>query len=188
MNAFFLPDWDNLLQIVITAPLMYVFVIGCVRVMGIRSTSQMNSFDWIVTVAIGAIFASTVILKDTMLLEGMFSILLLLLLQYLLTTIVTSFSSTRKVLKATPQLLFFKGEFLEDNMRSERIIRSEIFAVIRRNGYKSTDDIYAIVLETNALISVIPNENDDKLGFSLADVNGLPDGLKKDLEARGEEE
>lgn len=187
MNSFFPPDWNNLLQIAITAPTVYVFLIVCVRMIGVRSTSQMNSFDWIVTVAIGSLFASTVILKDTMLVEGSFSMLLLLFLQYLLTNIVSRFESARKVIKATPQLLFFKGEFLEENMRNERIIRSEMFAVIRENGYKSINDIYAIVLETNAHISVIPNENDDELGFSLSDVNGLPDGLKQDLEARGEE-
>jgi len=188
MEVYFKPDWVNLAQIAITAPIMYVFVIIWIRLTGIRSTSQMNSFDWIVTVAIGSIFASTIIFKQMMVLEGMFSIVLLLVMQYTLTSIVSNFDYFRKVMKATPSLLFFEGKFLDDNMRKERIVRAEVFAVIRQQGYKSTDDIYAVVLETNANLSVIPNENNDELGFSLSDVDGLPKGLKEDLEARGEEE
>ena len=188
MEVYFKPDWVNILQILITAPIMYLYVIFWVRVIGIRSTSQMNSFDWIVTVAVGSVFASTIVFKQTMLIEGMVAIFVLLGLQYVLTYTVRRSQKVRNILKATPQLLFFDGKFLEENMRNERIVRSEVYAVIREAGYKSTDDVYAIVLETNAKMSVIPNENNDQLGFSLSDVDGLPDGLKKDLETRGEEE
>ena len=40
----------------------------------------MNSFDWIVTVAMGSLVASTIILKDISVLEGAFSIFLLLIM------------------------------------------------------------------------------------------------------------
>ena len=186
MFDFLTPDWDNILQIAVTAPLLYALVIVCVRVVGIRSTSQMNNFDWVVTVAIGGIFASTVILSETNLIEGTFGIAILLGLQFLFTRAARRWEVARKVLKATPQLLVFKGEFMEDNMRQQRVIRGEVYSAIRRRGYKNVGDIYAVVLENNAQLSVIPNDNDEALGFSLSDVDGLPDGLKDDLEEKGE--
>ena len=188
MFDFLLPDWSNMVQILVTAPVLYVLVIIAVRLSGNRSTSSMNNFDWIVTVAIGGIFASTVVLDETQLVEGTFGIAVLLGLQYLFTTATRRWEPVRKLLKATPQLLLFKGDFLEENMRRQRIIRGEVFAAIRDKGYKSVDDVYAVVLENNAQLSIIPNENNDDLGFSLADVDGLPPGLKEDLEARGEED
>lgn len=188
MPKFLFPDWENMLQVLITAPILYLLVIVGIRLVGNRSTSSMNNFDWIVTVAIGSLFASTIILEETTLWEGVFGIILLLLLQYLLTWGVKKWESWRKLLKATPQLLVFEGEFLDDNMIAERIIEGEVYAAIRANGYKSLNDIYAVVLETNAQLSVIPIDNNDQKGFSLANVGGLPDGLRKDLEQRGEED
>ena len=187
MFDFLQPDWDNFTQIIVTAPILYVLLIFCIRVSGNRSTSSMNNFDWIVTVAVGGIFASTVILDETTLPEGVFGIIVLLSLQYLFTTATRESERARVLLKATPQLLLFKGEFLYDNMEEQRVLRGEVYAAIRRQGYKSVDDIYAVVLENNAQLSVIPNENDDAPGFSLSDVDGLPEGLREDLEQRGEE-
>ena len=43
-----------------------------------------------------------------------------------------------------------------------------------------------MILETDATFSVIPKENDDQVRFSLADVEGLPNGLKEELEEKGD--
>jgi len=163
-------------------------VIALIRLMGIRSTSQMNNFDWIVTVAIGSIFASATILRETNLWEAVFGILLLLVLQFLVTKAQTKWEFSRVLLKATPQLLVFEGEFIDENMLQERVVEGEVFTALRSCGYKSIEDVYAVVLETNGRMSVIPNENNDTIGFSLSDVGGLPKGLKEDLENRGLEE
>ncbi len=188
MYEFLHPSWKNILQILITAPVLYLLVIISIRVIGNRSTSQMNNFDWIVTVAVGGIFASAVILQGTNLIEGAFGIALLLLLQYMVTLLVRRSKLARKILKATPQLLVYEGEFLRENMAYERIIQAEVLAAIRNSGYKSLNEVYAVVLETNAQMSVIPNAEKDLKGFSLSDVGGLPEGLRSDLKDRGEED
>jgi len=185
MSKFLLPDTEVILQILITAPLMYLLVIFYVRLIGTRSTSQMNSFDWIVTVAMGAITASTIVLSDITILEGAFSILVLLLLQYCMTWGNQRWAWMRKLMRTTPQLLLFEGEFLKENMKQERILKSEVYAAIRQEGYKNKNSIYAVVLETNAKLSIIHNDKKDGLPFSLSNVQGLPEGLKKDLEERG---
>ncbi len=188
MNNFLVPDsWWVLAEVLLAAPIMYVLIIAYVRVFGKRSTSQMNSFDWIVTVGMGSVFASTIIIEDISLIVGALSILLLLLLQYLLTWSLTASEKLRTLLKATPQLLLLRGEFISENMRTERITRSEVLAAIRQKGYKSTQDIFAVVLETNAILSIIPNDGNDGKPFCLSDVNGLPDDLKSDLENRGQD-
>ena len=188
MYEFLQPDWSNILQTVVTAPILYLVIIVGIRIVGNRSTSSMNNFDWIVTVAIGGIFASTVILSKTNIWEGAFGISLLLALQYAVTKAVQLWEKPRKWLKATPQLLVYRGEYMRDNMKASRVIEGEVLAAIRQNGFKCIDDIYAVVLETNAQLSVIPHENDDKKGFSLGNVGGLPDGLKEDLQDRNEDE
>ncbi|RKN83501.1 DUF421 domain-containing protein [Ulvibacterium marinum] len=187
MEKFLFDNQDNLIRIAFSAPVIYAIVILYIRLVGKRATSQMNSFDWIVTVAMGSLVASTIILKDISILEGAFSILLLLLMQLILTKLMVHSSALRKVVRSSPQLLVYNGEFLEDNMASERIVKNEILSAIRHRGVQNIKEVHAVVLETDATFSVITKE-EDNAPYTLADVQGLPEGLKEDLEKRNEKE
>lgn len=172
MEKLFDCDLYDILRILSTAPIIYVLLILYIRVLGKRSTSEFNNFDWIVTVATGSIVASTVIVKDISIAEGGLSILILMLLQFIVTKLMYGNEKIREIIKSTPQLLLFEGEFIEENMKKERTLKPEVYAAIRQRGLKSVKQIYAIVLETNSKISVIPNENSEEIGFSLSDVQG----------------
>lgn len=178
---------DDIVRLLITAPVVYLLIIFYIRILGKRSTSQLNNFDWIVTVSVGSIVASTVIIKDISIIEGGLSILILMVLQFIVTKIMFGNEKIREVIKSTPQLLLFEGEFIHENMKNERILKPEVYAAIRQKGLKSIKQIYAVVLESNSKISVIPNENSEEIGFSLSDVQGLPEGLKDDLEKYDDE-
>jgi len=184
MENIFPSSVDDILRLLISAVIVYILIIVYIRLLGKRSTSELNNFDWIVTVSVGSIVASTIILKDISITEGGVSIFVLMMLQFMVTKSMYHSEKFREIVKSTPQLLLFEGEFIEKNMKNERILRPEVYAAIRQSGLKSIKQIYAVVLETNSKISVIPNENSDELGFSLSDVQGLPDGLKDDLENR----
>jgi len=187
MEKIFECSVDDIIRIVGSAVIVYVLIIVYIRILGKRSTSELNNFDWIVTVSVGSIVASTVILKDISVTEGAIGIFILMILQFIITKFMYRSESFREVVKSTPQLLLFEGEFLEKNMKKERILKPEVYAAIRQSGLKSVKQIYAIVLETNSKISIIPDENSEKIGFSLSDVQGLPDGLKDDLENQKDE-
>ena len=188
MENIFQTNLEELLRIIISAFIIYVLIVVYIRILGKRSTSELNNFDWIVTVSVGSIAASTLILKDVSVTEGGIAILFLFLLQYLVTKIMFQSETVREVVKSTPQLLLFKGEFIDENMKEERVLEPEVYAAIRQAGYKSVEQIYAIVLETNSKISVIADDDSDDIGFSLSDVQGLPKGLKDDLKDKGKAE
>ena len=178
---------DDIFRILSSAILVYVLIIIYIRILGKRSTSELNNFDWIVTVSLGSIVASTVILEDISVVEGGLSVFILMALQYLVTKAMVGSDRFREVVKSTPQLLLFEGEFIDENMKKERILEPEVYAAIRQKGLKSIKEIYAVVLETNSKISIIPNENSKEIGFSLSDVQGLPEGLKDDLKKHKDE-
>lgn len=185
MDKLVFDSADNLLRIVISAPILYFLVILYIRIIGKRTTSQMNSFDWIVTVAMGSLFASTIILKDISLIEGAVLILILIGLQFFLTKLIVHSSQLRKIIRSTPQLLVYNGCFLENNMASERIVENEVLSAIRHRGIQNIDEVHAVVLETDATFSVI-KKVEDNASYTLADVQGLPEGLKEELEKREE--
>lgn len=170
----------SILKILVSAPITYITIILYIRYFGKRTTSQMNSFDWIVTVAIGSIAASTVILDGVPILNGILAIFILILLQFAITKTIIISSKTRRLVLSTPMLLLFEGDFLDKNLKSERVTRAEIMAAIRESGLPNINEVYAVVLETNANFSVIGMDKRNT-SFSLADVGGLPEGLKSEL-------
>lgn len=186
MDKLFELSSEDVWRLLASAVIIYILNILYIRLLGKRSTSELNNFDWIVTVSIGSITASAIILEDVSILEGGIGVLALMILQFVITKIMYHSTMFGEMVKSTPQLLLFEGKFMEANMKKERIMKSEVYAAIRQKGLKSIEEIYAVVLETNSLISVIPNENSEEIGFSLSDVQGLPEGLKEDLKKQGE--
>ncbi|MBW2962963.1 hypothetical protein [Mesonia aestuariivivens] len=90
----------------------------------------MNSFDWIVTVAMGSIVASTVLMKSVPILAGALAIFMLMSMQFVLTKLIVHSTWVRNLARTTPRLLVFQGEFLTENMHKERITQPEIYAAI----------------------------------------------------------
>lgn len=150
----------DLIRVLVTVPILYFWVILCVRITGKRTTSQLNNFDWIFTVAIGSLIASPVLLDDVSILETLLAVALLIGLQWLVTLLSARSELAETVVKATPTLLVYKGQLREDAMDRERISREEIMSALRQNGLVSLDRALAVVLESDAGLSVIPRDTD----------------------------
>ena len=175
-DFFFHPDWQNLLSILITVPLIYILVIFYIRLVGKRATSQMNNFDWIVTVAMGSLVGSTIIIKEVKLFDGALAIGLLLVMQYVVTRLMWSNPKLQGWIKSKPTIMVYNGKFLTENMKSARILQSEIHSAIREKGAYRVADIKAVILESDAKLSVIPKAKMPEGGLILDGVDGLPKG------------
>lgn len=153
MSVFSVTDAGGL---VATAILTYVTIIGFIRLSGKRSTSQMNNFDWVVTVTLGSISASMILMEEVTWAEGALAMGTLLLLQFVLTKAVRRYPAIARLVKPRPATLYDEGEWKEAEMAEERVTRSEVHAAMRHNGYDSPDQVRRVVLETDATLSVIP--------------------------------
>lgn len=169
--------WEGIIKICIAAPIMYVSVVVAIRIAGKRSTSQMNNFDWIVTVAIGSLTASGIILDSVSISEALLAIALLLGAQYLLTKGFLASGKLTKLAKASPTLLVYKGQFIQPAMETERVRASEVMAALRKQGLISVEEAQYVVLETNATFSVIPKDDRDFSKTQFEDVSGFPPEL-----------
>ncbi len=165
---------DLLVKMLVSAPFLYAAVILFIRIAGKRSTSQMNNFDWIVTVAMGSLVGSGLILKDVQLAEALTAIFALMALQYLATWLAMRSPAMERAIKAEPRLLVRDGRFLKDAMRKERVTEAEILAALRENGVRSLDAVRFVILESDARFSVISDrEQEQAPGSALTDVPGI---------------
>ena len=156
MDMVFFDNIDKLGRIVLTTVMVYVLIVLVTKISGKRSTSQLNNFDWIVTVMIGSLGASTILLKDIPFVEGISSILVLYLLQFLVTKYASISPQFSSFILSEPRIVFYQGQFLPDAMRAERLTRQEIECAMRSEGVHRFDDVEAIVFESDAKLTIIP--------------------------------
>jgi uncharacterized membrane protein YcaP (DUF421 family) len=175
LDDFFFQSPSGLLRVFASAVLTYVFVVILVRVTGKRSTSQLNNFDWIVTVAIGSIIGATIVTDSLPLLEGLTGIATLFAVQFVVTWLSTRSRSFSRAVRASPTMLLYRGEFIEEAMLKERVTKEEVLSAIRESGLHELSDADAVVLESDANFSVLSSVDDDRMDRATAmqDVSNL---------------
>ncbi|GIV98430.1 MAG: DUF421 domain-containing protein [Herpetosiphonaceae bacterium] len=170
---FLVDRWGDVLRIIIVGVPAYAGLVLFLRISGKRTLTKMNAFDFVVTVALGSTLATILLSGDVALLEGLVALALLISLQYAISWLSLHSQNVRSLIKAQPALIFFRGEFLKDVMRRERLTEGEIRAAVREHGYAALEDILAVVLETDGSITVVPSMNAES-SSALSNVRYYP--------------
>lgn len=157
MNLF--TSWDSLLRILTTGFFSYVALVLMLKISGSRTLSKMNSFDFIVTIAMGSTLSSALLQKSVSIADSVFALGLLIVLQYLITRFSVESKAVNQFFKSEPQLLFLNGMFLRDSMHKERVTTEEILAAMREESINNLDEVEAVILETNGKLSAIKKSN-----------------------------
>ena len=168
----FFEDWQMLGEIAVMTVLVYAALVMVLRTTGKRTTSKMNSFDWVATVALGSMVSTVILVEEVPLVEGIVGIVALVMCQYVVAWMAARNSRFQRLVKATPRLLYFDGQFRDEAMRHERVTREEVLAVARTQGFSSMDEVGAVVLETNADLSILPTADNQQFE-SLDTVSGI---------------
>ena len=172
---FFFSGWEPIARIVVVAPLAYISLLVLFRTTGNRTLGRMNSFDFVITVAIGATFGRVMTARSIPLAEAVTAFAVLILLQYAITWLRVRSSRFSDVVTTPPTLLFYDGRPLHDALRRERIVRDELDAAARQSGLGSLSEALAVVLESDGTLTVVKRE-DAGDGAALQDVSDAPAG------------
>lgn len=167
-------DWSSIIHTVVAGVLSYFGLIVWLRVSGKRTLSKWNSFDFVVTIALGSILASVLMTKGNSFLQCMVAIGLLVGLQLIITWISVRSDIIQKLVKAEPTLLVFKGGMQEQVLVDKRVAKGEVLSAIRLNGNASVEEIDAVILETDGTFSVI-QKVDLANATAMRDVRGFRD-------------
>ena len=158
-QAWFLIDWQQVIGIALSVIGFYFCLILFTRIVGLRSFSKLSSYDLAMTVGIGSILASTVLSKSTSLLQGVFAVGMLFMLQALLSIMRRKFKPFKALIDNQPLILMTNGEYLWDNLKEAKLSTNDIKQILRQNGIKSKSEVFAVIMETTANISVIKTSN-----------------------------
>ena len=171
----FFGSWAELGRTAVVGVCGYIALIVLLRISGKRTLSKMNAFDLIVTVALGSTLGSLLLSKDVPLAQGVLAFAVLIGLQLMATWTSVRSAAFSDLIKSRPTLLLYRGELSRDAMVRERITEQEVRAAVRKHGIDALEDVGAVVLETDGVLSVIPGVVTEA-SSSLADVRGDREG------------
>ncbi len=154
MSSMWFESWQSVARIGLVGTSAYVALIFVLRISGNRTLSKMNSFDFIVTVALGSCLATGILQKSVPLANIIAALTLLVLLQYAITWITVRRPEFEKLIKSEPILVFRHGEILEQALKRARLTRAEIEAGAREAGLAKLTDAEEIILENNGQLSI----------------------------------
>lgn len=169
--TFLFGGWEPVARILVVGTLAYTTLVILLRLTGKRTLAQMNAFDFIITVAVGAAFGRILTARNVALVEAITAFSLLLLLQYAVAWLQVRFPRFAHVVTAPPTLLYFDGRIIHDALRRERLTEAELNMAVRQQGLGSLDQAAAVVLESGGRFAVI---RADQAGDRSA-VDGLAD-------------
>lgn len=154
LAAVLFDSWASLGKVLLSAALTYPLLIVVLRIGGKRTLAKMNAFDFVVTVAIGSIVAST-LLSTAPVANGVGAVAALVALQALVTWGSVRSDRFEGLVKSRPTLVFHDGRYLDRPMRRVRVTREEVRGAIRGSGRAGTDGVAAVVLESDGAFSVL---------------------------------
>lgn len=154
MDLFTTPP-ETLLAAALSACGIYLCVIVLTRLYGLRSYSKLTSYDFAITIAVGSVIASTVMIANTPLAHGIVAVATLFALQFVFASLRRRSDRFRSLVDNQPVLLMVGEEVIEENLRKVQLTRSELRAKLREANVITPKQVRAVVMETTGDVSVL---------------------------------
>ncbi|WP_026373257.1 DUF421 domain-containing protein [Agrococcus lahaulensis] len=164
-------SWSDVFRVLLVGTASYAALIVVLRVYGKRTLSQLNAFDFVVTVALGSTLATILLSSDVSFLEGLTAFVLLATLQLMIAVVTSRVAWARRATTARPVLLVRDGRLDEEALRRNRMSETDVLQAVRSAGKGDLGAIAAVVLEATGALSVVAT-SDLGDGSALADVEG----------------
>ncbi len=144
-----------MLVTIIRTCIMYVFVVGALRMMGKRQIGELEASELVVTIIISDIAAMPITNMEVPLVSNIAAIMILMILEVLLSYLAYKQPKARGFLYGRPSTFYENGRFDQQEMLKQRFNVADIMEEVRGNGACSLEDVDFIVMETNGKVSVI---------------------------------
>lgn len=154
------PDWltttgDSVVMVLLSTLGIYLALVVFTRIAGLRSFSKMSSVDFAVTVAVGSLLASTILLEDPPLARSIVALVALFVLQYAFSLIRMRSERMKGIVDNAPVLLMAGREILSENLRKARMTEDDLFSKLREANVCRLEQVRAVIMETTGDVSVL---------------------------------
>jgi uncharacterized membrane protein YcaP (DUF421 family) len=148
------------MESVIRAAAVYALLLVLFRIAGRRTLAEASTFDLVLLLIISEATQNALVGQDYSLTSAFLVIGTLILLDVVLTFLLSRFRSLDKAVNGLPLVVVADGEPLWDRMRACRIDIADVLEAARRlRGLERLEQIQFAVLERSGGISIIPRRD-----------------------------
>ena len=155
MLATTVPIWE----IVLRTMVVYVVVLGLLRVAGKRELGQMSVIDLVVILVIANAVQNSLNGGDETLLGGLVSAATLIGMNLFFDRLGRRVPFLSNLVREEPTVLMQHGKLIAKNLESEDIEKEEIEMEAREHGIPDLSQVDMAVLEVDGSISIIAKES-----------------------------
>lgn len=149
------PWWE----IVARTGVVYVVVLGLLRLGGKRELGQMTPFDLVMILVIANAVQNAMVGSDVSLTGGLIAAATLVAFDRIAVRLARRGPLVRYLVDE-PTVLLIDGRIIEKNLEREGLTRAAVEMAAREHGVADLDELAAAILETDGSISVIEKRGD----------------------------
>jgi uncharacterized membrane protein YcaP (DUF421 family) len=143
-------------ELIVRAIIVYVTLLGMLRLTGKRQVGQLAPFDLVLLLVLSNAVQNSMNGGDNSLIGGLILAATLVALNYLVSYLTQRSRKLEILIDGRPQILIHNGKLFEEALQSACITHHELNAALRRAGCINIDEVKLALLENNGGISVIP--------------------------------
>ena len=133
---------------------LYLVLIGVIRLMGKRQIGQMEPSEFVVTMLVANLAAIPMQDAGVPLYSGLIPILTVLGVELLLSGLAMRSVKLRRILCGKPVILIDGGKILQQNLKKTRVTLDELTGLLREKDVLTLETVQYAILETNGNLSV----------------------------------
>lgn len=143
-------------RVAVTTTLFYVTMFVVLRIGGRRTLAQFSAFDFVVTVAMGSLLASTALSPEPTYSQGVVALVSLVAAQTVVAAVRQRSNLARRFLDFAPEVIARDGELiLSTSPWRAQLTRDEVRSLLRKKGIFDVGEVDSVILEPGGGISVV---------------------------------
>ncbi len=154
--------------------IMYMVVVGVLRIMGKRQIGELEASELVVTIIISDIAAMPITNTEVPLVSNVIAIFILMILEIIVSFFAFKNPRFRGIIYGKPSTFFQKGKFCQDEMLRQRFNVADVMEEIRGCGICNLSDVAFVIMETNGKVSVIPKTEKDAVTPEQMEIKTEP--------------
>ena len=149
----------NLLDIVITIFLTYIYLTILLRLLGKKEFSQLNVFDFVVFLIIAEVMVMSIESDTLSFVHSVAATLTLVTIDRVVSLITMRWKKAKDVFEGRPAYIIYKGKLDKIAMKELRYSVDDLAHHLRISSIDSISQVEFAILETNGMLSVIPKSS-----------------------------
>ena len=162
---------------VLRAVLIYVFLIGALRLVGKRELGQANTLDLVVLLLVANAVQNGIIGNDVSVTGAVIGAVTLFAINEFFARTSYAFPWASRALEGEPSLLIENGKPNRRALFRAGISLPELRAMARRQGFADLAEVHTAILETNGVVSMF--KEDEPQIYHPAEPGGLRMGKRR---------